>query len=96
VERLQRDHQHAAAVQRLQQVLETFTDVTRFPKPRRADAAVIVGAEQDAYVSPASVLELQQHLEGSEVRWVPGGHVLSFLVHHSAFRAAIVDSLAKL
>jgi hypothetical protein len=47
-------------------------------------------------VSPASVLELQQHLEGSEVRWVPGGHVLSFLVHHSAFRAAIVDSLAKL
>jgi hypothetical protein len=32
VERLQRDHQHAAAVQRLQQVLETFTDVTRFPK----------------------------------------------------------------
>ena len=39
-------------------------------RPQRADAAVIVGAQQDAYVSPQSVLELQQHLTGSEVRWV--------------------------
>jgi len=43
-------------------------------RPQRTDAVVIVGAEQDAYVSPQSVLELQQHLDGSEVRWAPGGH----------------------
>ncbi|PRW32523.1 alpha beta- isoform C [Chlorella sorokiniana] len=96
VERLERDHQHEAAVARLHAVLETYTDVTRFPKPRRTDAAVIVGAQQDAYVSPQSILELQQHLAGSEVRWVPGGHVTSFLLHHRSFRQAIVDSLAKL
>ncbi|KAI3423963.1 hypothetical protein D9Q98_009797 [Chlorella vulgaris] len=96
VEKLERDHQHEAAVARLHEVLETYTDVTRFPKPQRTDATVIVGALQDAYVSPQSVLELQQHLEGSEVRWVPGGHVTSFLLHHRSFRAAIVDSLAKL
>lgn len=29
-------------------------------------------------------------------RWVPGGHVTSFLLHHRSFRQAIVDSLAKL
>ena len=29
-------------------------------------------------------------------RWVPGGHVTSFLLHHRSFRRAIVDSLAKL
>ena len=39
-------------------------------RPRRTDAVVIVGARQDAYVSPQSVLELQQHLDGSEVRCV--------------------------
>lgn len=32
VERLERDHQHEAAVARLHTVLETYTDVTRFPK----------------------------------------------------------------
>lgn len=32
VERLERGHQHEAAVARLHAVLETFTDVTRFPK----------------------------------------------------------------
>lgn len=96
VERLEKDQQHEAAVARLHAVLETYTDVTRFPKPQRTDAVVIVGAQQDAYVSPQSVLELQQHLTGSEVRWVPGGHVTSFLLHHGSFRQAIVDSLARL
>ncbi|KAL4424597.1 hypothetical protein ABPG77_009181 [Micractinium sp. CCAP 211/92] len=96
VELLQRGHQHEAAVLRLRQVLETYTDVTRFPKPQRSDATVIVGAAQDAYVAPQSILELQQHLTGSEVRWVPGGHVTSFLLHHRSFRQAIVDSLARL
>lgn len=37
---------------------------------------MIVGALQDAYVSPQSVLELQQHLEGSEVRCVRVGLLL--------------------
>jgi uncharacterized membrane protein len=32
VEKLERDHQHEAAVARLHEVLETYTDVTRFPK----------------------------------------------------------------
>ena len=32
VERLEKDQQHEAAVARLHEVLETYTDVTRFPK----------------------------------------------------------------
>lgn len=35
-------------------------------------------------------------LTPTSARWVPGGHVTSFLLHHSAFRQAVVDSLAKL
>ncbi|KAG7672311.1 hypothetical protein Ndes2526B_g06694 [Nannochloris sp. 'desiccata'] len=87
---------HAAAVLLLEAVLETFTDATRFPCPRRPDAAVLVAATEDAYVSPQSVLDLHRHLPGSEIRWIPGGHVSSFLMHQPAFRNAIVDSLDKL
>lgn len=84
------------ARRRLDQVLETYTDVTRFPGPRRPDAAVIVGACNDAYVSQKSVRELAQHWPGSQVRWVPGGHVSAFLLQQPAFRKAILDSLEQL
>lgn len=87
---------HAAAVTLMEAVLETFTDASRFPCPRRPDAAVLVAATEDAYVSPQSVLEMHKHLPGSEIRWVPGGHVSSFLLHQPTFRAAIKDSIAKL
>eukprot|EP00887_Chlorella_sp_A99_P005866 scaffold1.g5866.t1 len=96
VVQLERERNHEGAVLLLREVLETWTDVTRFPRPQRPDAAVLVGATEDAYVSRESILELHRHLTGSEVRWVPGGHVSSFLLHHSAFRQAILDSLARL
>ena len=37
-------------------------------RPKRPDAAVIVGAYNDAYVSQKSVRELAQHWPGSQVR----------------------------
>lgn len=87
---------HAAAVAMMEAVLETFTDASRFPRPMRPDAAILVAATEDAYVSPQSVLEMHKHLPGSEIRWVPGGHVSSFLLHQPTFRAAIADSLSRL
>jgi Alpha/beta hydrolase domain containing 18 len=60
---------HAAAVLLLEAVLETFTDATRFPCPRKPEAAILVAATEDAYVSPQSVLDLHRHLPGSEIRW---------------------------
>ena len=59
-------------------------------------AAVIVGALEDAYVTRQSIRELAAHWPGSEVRWVPGGHVSAFLLQQPAFRAAIADSLDRL
>jgi hypothetical protein len=87
---------HAAAVALLEAVLETFTDATRFPRPRRPDAAVLVAATEDAYVAPQSVIDLHRHLPGSEIRWIPGGHVSSFILHQPTFREAIADSLDRL
>jgi len=77
----------------LEAILEAYTDITRFPLPARPDASVIVGATEDAYVSKASVMEMHSFLRGSELRWVGGGHVTSFLLHHNAFRKAIRDAL---
>lgn len=42
--------------------------------PRRPDAAVIVAAESDAYVSTDSVRALHAYWAGSELRLVSGGH----------------------
>lgn len=84
------------AVHMLEAVLETYTDITRFPTPSRPDAAVLVAATDDAYVGRESVEEMHRFLQGSELRWVPGGHVSSFFLHHGLFRKAIRDALMKL
>ncbi|GIL81836.1 hypothetical protein Vretimale_1426 [Volvox reticuliferus] len=80
---------------RLKQVLETYTDITRYPCPKRTDAAIIVAARDDAYVSPESVQQLHRYWQGSELRMVTGGHVSAFLMHQEAFREAIRNSLAR-
>jgi hypothetical protein len=67
-----------------------------FPKPLSKDIAIIVAGEADAIVSPDTVLQLQNHWDGSELRWVKGGHVRSIFGKTGVFRQAIRDSFAKL
>lgn len=57
---------------------------------------MLVGATDDAYVSPQSVKELAAHWPDSEVRWVKGGHVSAFLLQQPSFRLAIHDSINRL
>ena len=52
--------------------------------------------QDDGYIPNHSVLELQKAWPGSEVRWVTGGHVSSFILHNGEFRKAIVDGLDRL
>ena len=52
--------------------------------------------QDDGYIPKHSVMELQKAWPGSEVRWVTGGHVSSFLLHNGEFRRAIVDGLNRL
>ena len=64
--------------------------------PKQPHAAVLVGALEDAYVTRQSIRDLAAHWPGSEVRWVPGGHVSAFLLQQQAFRDAVSDSLDRL
>lgn len=57
---------------------------------------MIVGAREDQYVLPGSIAEMADHWPGSELRWVPGGHVTAFVLQQKAFRQAISDSLDRL
>lgn len=79
---------------RMRNVL-SLTDVTRFPVPKNPKAVILVAATDDGYIPKHSVLELQKAWPGSEVRWVSGGHVSSFLLHNGEFRRAIVDGLNR-
>ncbi len=55
-----------------------------------------MGATDDVYVDRGSVEQLAAYWPGSEVRWVPGGHVSAFLLCKPQFRKAITDSLERL
>ncbi|XP_047334656.1 protein ABHD18 [Impatiens glandulifera] len=81
--------------ERMRNVL-SLTDVTRFPIPKNPDAVILVAATDDGYIPKHSVLEFQRAWPGSEVRWVTGGHVSSFILHNGEFRRAIVDGLNRL
>nr|DAD29898.1 TPA_asm: hypothetical protein HUJ06_031366 [Nelumbo nucifera] len=81
--------------ERMRSVL-SLTDVTRFPIPKNPQAVIFVAATDDGYIPKHSVLELQRAWPGSEVRWVTGGHVSSFILHNDEFRRAIMDGLNRL
>eukprot|EP00897_Mesotaenium_endlicherianum_P006420 jgi/Mesen1/5806/ME000293S04958 len=80
---------------RMREVL-SWTDVTRFPPPKNARAAIFVAARHDGYVPTHSVLALHNSWPGSEIRWVDGGHVSSFIFQHKSFQSAIRDGLSRL
>ncbi len=66
------------------------------PPPARPDAAVIVGAAQDAFIDPASVQRLHAHWPGSRLSWIAAGHVGAWLFHREALRQAVRQSFAAL
>ncbi|KAK1367461.1 hypothetical protein POM88_043022 [Heracleum sosnowskyi] len=93
---LQKDPMTLEEVRERMRTVLSLTDVTRFPIPKNPDSVIFVAATDDGYIPKHSVLELQKAWPGSEVRWVTGGHVSSFLLHNDEFRRAIIDGLDRL
>ncbi len=65
------------------------------PAPLRTDLAIVLGASHDGFVPQRDVEALHRHWPGSELRWIPAGHVTSAALHHGAHRRAIRDALAR-
>jgi hypothetical protein len=87
--------QRAAAQARLQNLF-SVADVTCFPAPMRADAAVIAGCKRDGYVLRSETERLHQHWPGSTLRWIPAGHFSALVSSRRALCDCVVDAAEKL
>ena len=81
-----------SAYDRMRELLK-LTDIRLLPLPARPQAAFLIGAEKDAYIPATSVQALHRHWPGSTLRWVPSGHVGTFLFYRKAYLNAIQDAL---
>lgn len=66
------------------------------PPLARPDLAILVAARHDGFIPLREVVALHRHWRGSELRWVPAGHVTSVVLHQSGHRQAIGDVLARM
>jgi len=87
--------QSADAQGRLAQLF-AVADVTCFPAPLRADAAVIAGCERDGYVLRSETERLHQHWLGSALRWITAGHFSALLSGRRALCDCVADATEKL
>jgi hypothetical protein len=87
--------QRAAAQARLQQLF-SVADVTCFPAPMRADAAVIAGCKRDGYVLRSETERLHQHWPGSTLRWISAGHFSALVSSRRALCDCVADAVENL
>jgi Alpha/beta hydrolase domain containing 18 len=85
----------AAARERLQRLFNV-ADITRYPPPIRADAAVIAGCTRDGYVSSRETQRLHQHWDGSTLRWIPAGHFSALVTNGPTLRDCVADAVGRL
>ncbi|MGV8081818.1 MAG: alpha/beta hydrolase family protein [Syntrophales bacterium] len=86
---------HGDAMERMREILD-HTDIRRLQPLRRPEAAFLVGAQADAYISRESVENVHRHWPGSTLTWVPSGHVGAFLFHRDLWVEAVRKSFARL
>ena len=66
------------------------------PPVLRPDLAILVAARHDGFIPLREVVALHRHWKGSELRWVPAGHVTSVVLHVNGHRKAIADVLDRM
>lgn len=82
----------STAAELLFKCLNDVTDMRLYPKPAYQHATIQVAAAHDAYTPRPGAL-LREHWDGSQLRWVKGGHIKAYIVDFAVFRTAIVDAL---
>jgi hypothetical protein len=83
------------ALTRMREFLD-HTDIRRLPPLPRPEAAFLVGARSDAYISRESVEIVHRHWPGSTLTWVASGHVGAFLFHRGLWVEAVRESFSRL
>lgn len=83
------------ANERLWRLIEA-ADLTRYARPLRTDAAVLVGCTRDGYVQCTEIQRLHEHWPGSELRWLQAGHVTAVIGGRGLLRRAVADATSRL
>lgn len=84
------------AVEFMRGIMDEFTHIANYSRPVDSSCIVIVTAKEDAYVPREGCTDLSQLWPGSELRYVPTGHVGAYVLHHQMFRRAVKDAFDKL
>ncbi len=71
-------------------------NVSHHGPPRAPEAAILMGARSDGFIPPQETEHLHRHWAGSELRWLPAGHVTSLVLHRKAQVGAIRDAFERL
>jgi hypothetical protein len=83
------------AQSKMDEIMDSVS-LLHFPVPVSRKNVVLVAGDADAIVPPETVVQLHKYWEGSELRWVSGGHVRSIFGKTGIFRHAIRDSFRRL
>jgi len=93
-EALQREPLGDGSVEDFFRAILSRTDIRHCPRPRYMQGVAIVGARNDAYIPPRSVLTLHRHWPEAKLQWVSGGHVGAVVFHRRCF-LSIVSEIVK-
>ena len=81
-------------------LIDEFSNLKYYPTVACPDAAIVVVAKSDLYVTRPEddemIKDISEIWPGCEVRVVDGGHISSYLTHNHTFRKAINDAFDKL
>jgi hypothetical protein len=85
----------ATAKERLHAFFEA-ADITKYPVPRRVDAAIILGCSRDGYILRSETERLHQYWAGSTLRWLNAGHFSALVSSRKTLCDCVIDALALL
>ena len=85
----------ASARQRMVSLLDSLS-VMAVPPPELPEACIVVAGARDAFVQPSSSQALHAHWKGSELRWIPTGHVGGYLWNQGVYKTAIREAFRRL
>nr|CAG4651089.1 EOG090X08BF [Simocephalus serrulatus] len=96
VDGLEKVQARQQAMEFMRGIMDEFTHIANYSRPVDSSCIVIVTASDDAYVPREGCTDLSQLWPGSEIRYVPTGHVAAYVLHHQIFRKAVKDAFDKL
>lgn len=82
------------AKEKLRWILDR-TDLRNFPLPKVPEASIIIAGEHDQYV-PNSANIIHEYWKGSQLRFIPSGHITTSLLHRKVVNQAILNSIETL